>query len=81
MVILRSQNKITDFLMILAWACPFKFRQPAIIIAVTTLSVPHIFALPANTGNSPNAVSMFPTVFDSGLTFKHHGKIALCLLD
>ena len=23
MVILRSQNKITDFLMILAWACPF----------------------------------------------------------
>ena len=22
MVILRSQNKITDFLMILAWACP-----------------------------------------------------------
>ena len=24
MVILRSQNKITDFLMILAWACPFK---------------------------------------------------------
>ena len=24
MIILRSQNKITDFLMILAWACPFK---------------------------------------------------------
>ena len=24
MVILRSQNKITDFLMILAWASPFK---------------------------------------------------------
>ena len=23
MVILRSQNKITDFLMILAWDCPF----------------------------------------------------------
>ena len=23
MVILRSQNKITDFFMILAWACPF----------------------------------------------------------
>ena len=23
MVILISQNKITDFLMILAWACPF----------------------------------------------------------
>ena len=24
MVIFRSQNKITDFLMILSWACPFK---------------------------------------------------------
>ena len=24
MVILRSQNKITDFFMILAWDCPFK---------------------------------------------------------
>ena len=23
MVILKGQNKITDFLMILAWACPF----------------------------------------------------------
>ena len=27
MVILRSQNKITDFLMILAWACPFKYSR------------------------------------------------------
>ena len=27
MVILRSQNKITDFLMILAWASPFN-REP-----------------------------------------------------
>ena len=27
MVILRSQNKITDFLMILAWASPFKRRH------------------------------------------------------
>ena len=26
MVILISQNKITDFLMILAWASPFKFK-------------------------------------------------------
>ena len=25
MVILRSQSKITDFLMILAWASPFKY--------------------------------------------------------
>ena len=24
---LRSQNKITDFLMILAWACPFNRRS------------------------------------------------------
>ena len=36
MVILRSQNKITDFFMILAWASPFKtikymwFNQPMI---------------------------------------------------
>ena len=27
MVILRSQNKITDFFMILAWASPFKGRM------------------------------------------------------
>ena len=27
MVILRSQNKITDFLMILAWASHFKFGR------------------------------------------------------
>ena len=27
MVILRSQNKITDFFMILAWASPFNFRS------------------------------------------------------
>ena len=26
MVILRSQNEITDFLMILAWASPFKHQ-------------------------------------------------------
>ena len=27
MVILISQNKITDFFMILAWACPFNMNQ------------------------------------------------------
>ena len=27
MVILRSQTKITDFFMILAWACPFKHQD------------------------------------------------------
>ena len=27
MVMLRSQNKITDFLMILAWASPFHLHQ------------------------------------------------------
>ena len=33
MVILRSQNKITDFWMILAWASPFKYtssRRPRV---------------------------------------------------
>ena len=25
MIILKARNKITDFLMILAWASPFKF--------------------------------------------------------
>ena len=32
MVILRSQNKINDFLMILAWASPFKQRRARFII-------------------------------------------------
>ena len=31
MVILRNQNKITDFLMILAWASPFNLRDYIII--------------------------------------------------
>ena len=31
MVILRSQNKITDFLMILAWASPFKYSLTCLI--------------------------------------------------
>ena len=31
MVISRSQNKITDFLMILAWASPFKFILPEFV--------------------------------------------------
>ena len=56
-----------------------KFRQPA-IIAVITLSVHHTFALRANTGHSPNAVSMLSTVFDAGSTFKQHGENAPCFL-
>ena len=31
MVILRSQNKITDFFMILAWASPFKIKISTIL--------------------------------------------------
>ena len=31
MVILRSQNKITDFLMILAWASPFNIFKYLIL--------------------------------------------------
>ena len=34
MVILRSQNKITDFLMILAWASPFKNLRSSTFLAV-----------------------------------------------
>ena len=56
-----------------------KFRQPA-IIAVITMSVHHTFALPANTGPSPNNVSKLSTVFDAGSTFKQHGENASCFL-
>ena len=38
MVILRSQNKITDFSMILAWASPFKLLEMA-IDATSTLTL------------------------------------------
>ena len=31
MFILRTRNKITDFLMILAWASPFKFIMPEFV--------------------------------------------------
>ena len=57
-----------------------KFRKRA-IIAVITLSVHHTFALPANTGHSPNAVSMLSTVSDAGSTFKlQPGENAQCFL-
>ena len=38
MVILRNQNKITDFLMILAWASPFNI--PTSLAAMGTLYSP-----------------------------------------
>ena len=34
MVILKTQNKITDFLMILAWASPFKIINTERVIFV-----------------------------------------------
>ena len=38
MVILRSQNKITDVLMILAWACPFKAENLLFLTDYTTFN-------------------------------------------
>ena len=38
MVILRTRNKITDFLMILAWASPFNLFHLGIIEMLYTLS-------------------------------------------
>ena len=38
MVILRSQNKITDFFMILAWASPFKKKYLSLLFIVNSLS-------------------------------------------
>ena len=38
MVILKSQNKINDFLMILAWASPFKDHKNIPRIPLTTLT-------------------------------------------
>ena len=32
MVILKTRNKITDFLMLLAWASPFKIKQLHILM-------------------------------------------------
>ena len=42
MVILRSQNKITDFLMILAWASPFKVAVITSPLAKITFVVSEI---------------------------------------
>ena len=36
MVILRSQNKITDFFMILAWASPFKWGFQLLFVSKFT---------------------------------------------
>ena len=48
MVILRNQNKITDFLMILAWASPFNmfkylFYESLTFRNILILSVPGLF--------------------------------------
>ena len=37
MVLLRSQSKITDLFMILAWACPFKLSFGIILLLVIQL--------------------------------------------
>ena len=37
MIILRGQNKITDFVMILAWACPF--NNPRYFIIITYMYI------------------------------------------
>ena len=42
MAILRSQNEITDFLMILVWACPFSSLN-AEIFCVYKLWKPKVF--------------------------------------
>ena len=41
MVIFKSQNKITDFLMILAWASPFKVHSYHLIFHIKHLSGVH----------------------------------------
>ena len=51
MVILRSQNKITDFLMILAWASPFKRAK-------NTIYVTEFVANPADTKKLYNICTM-----------------------
>ena len=53
MVILLSQNKITDFLMISAWACPFKYVQAVMknklyITLILVVATVKIFSSMAN---------------------------------
>ena len=43
MVILRTRNKITDFLMILAWASPFKCGRLAPMRKVSVCAETHVF--------------------------------------
>ena len=43
MVILRTGNKITDFLMILAWASPFKAKKHISRIAKTAFIADYFF--------------------------------------
>ena len=46
MVILRSQNKITDFFMILAWASPFKHILPCLIYSFDSVgSFEYLYAI------------------------------------
>ena len=47
MVILRTRNKITDFLMILAWASPFNVNRTIISLFI---SVTYIVQCPAKNG-------------------------------
>ena len=65
MVILRTRNKITDFLMILAWASPFNYIDREIISFVTLAlkSGAHLQAFSRRrlADNTPNKLPILQT--------------------
>ena len=95
MVILRSQNKITDFFMILAWASPFNRIRVNVMLTVIWLDAIQDFPDRIFSDKSYNIKEMdtqqirgirpmlfqcWPTVFDAGPTLKQHWVNAPCLL-
>ena len=95
MVILRSQNKITDFFMILAWASPFNRIRVNVMLTVIWLDASQDFPDRIFSDKSYNIKEMdtqqirgirpmlfqcWPTVFDAGPTLKQHWVNAPCLL-
>ena len=93
MVILRTRNKITDFLMILAWASPFNIVLFSVcvypFINTNVLCMMYFeyeinllyYLIPHQQARhiDPILDQCWPTVFDVGPTLVQHGVDASCV--
>ena len=65
MVVLGSQNKITDFLMILAWASPFKKKKLKLCAEQWSEAVNKVGARSGNGNNKLRTYCKFKNIFQT----------------